>query len=120
MVNIVDLPQPPVGNKIFCAQDHGIYVLESGPATFRAMANTHQGNGSISVVDGVVTPGGQVQGRLLFNANPPILGMWMFDGGCHNGLVLVLEGSAVMSGLSPCVTITWMPAKTVKRQISEV
>src|SRR6185437_1806299 len=141
----VNLPKPPIGNKIFLAQDHGLYILEKGPALWRAMANTHMGNGSISVYDGlpdenglfskaaIVTKakfvdgqlisnseelipkkplelGGRIilDGRMIFNANPPILGMWMFDGYCENGLTLVLH-DAGSRGLSPCVTITWVP-----------
>jgi hypothetical protein len=133
------LPTPPIGNKIFCAQGAGIYILEEGPGTWRAMANTHQGTGSLSVYDGIPNKNGQFKqdipkavlrddgimelhcdfdGRQLFLANPGILGMWMFDAGVKYGLTFVIKGT--MGNVSPCVTITWMPQKQVKRVIEDV
>ena len=125
----IDLPKPPIGNKIFLAQQHGVYVLERGPCSWRAMANTHMGNGSITVYDGVPDERGLFpvnektldlirNGRPVFNANPPILGMWMFDGGMYHGLTLILPGGH-MAGVSPCVTITWAPLIIPQRQIVE-
>lgn len=127
----VDLPDPPIGNKIFLAERHGIYVLEKKACAFRALANTRQGNGSIFVYDGIPDENGHFapgtikhdiikNGRKVFNASPPILGMWMFDGGLHYGCTLVLEGSYANPGLAPCVTITWAPDKQVKRRIENV
>lgn len=129
--DISDLPDPPIGNKMWLAEKHGIYVLERGPATFRALANTRQGNGSIYVYDGIPDENGHFplgtqkhdlikNGRKVFNASPPILGMWMFDGGCYIGCTLVLEGSYANPGLSPCVSITWAKAKEMKRRIENV
>jgi hypothetical protein len=125
----VNLPKPPIGNKIFCAQGAGFYVLERKPATWRSCANTHQGTGSITVYDGIPDEDGHFHnepgvpeymknGRLVFNANPPILGMWMFDGGMYHGLTLGIEG--VMNNISPCLTITWMEATEQKRKIEQV
>lgn len=118
-VNHLDLPVPKIGNKIFCVENHGTYVFERDACTWRAMANTRTGNGTISMYDGVPEPNGSIHKlRKVFRAS--ILGMWMFDGGCDNGLTLVCEGSGVMTGGGPCVTVTWMPAKTVQRKIEVV
>lgn len=125
----VDLPRPPIGNKIFCAQSAGFYILEHGTCTWRALANTHQGTGSITVYDGIPDENGYFpkdtksvelmqNGRLIFNANPPILGMWMFDGGMYHGLTLAIEG--VLNNISPCCTITWMPELKQQRRIEQV
>lgn len=129
-VHQINLKQPPIGNKMFCAQQHAYYVLEKGPTTLRALANTHMGSGSIVIYDGVPDENGffpdnvqkhtlaDFEGRIVFNANPPVMGMWMFDGGLHYGCTLaLLPGTA---GVSPCVAITWMPAQPVKRTIVDV
>jgi len=119
-IHEINLPQPPIGNKIFCAQESGIYVLERGACTWRGMANTRIGNGSLSVYDGLPTPEGQLTGKLLFNSCPAILGMYMFDGGVHEALTLVLHESGGVNNLPPCVTITWAPDRQQKRKIEQV
>ena len=133
------LPTPPIGNKIFCAQGAGVYILEEGPGTWRAMANTNQGTGSVNMYDGIPDKNGNFKqnspkailnqetgiidlhcdfdGRQLFLA-PGILGMWMFDAGVKYGLTLVIKGT--MGNASPVVTVTWMPQKQVKRVIENV
>ena len=131
----VNLPDPTIGNKMWLAEKHGIYVLERGPCTLRSIANTRQGNGSIFVYDGVPDETGHFpsdvkkvlelakNGRKVFNASPPILGMWMFDGGLYHGCTLVLQGSnfdPANKGLPPCVAITWAAAKPMKRKIENV
>jgi hypothetical protein len=124
----VNLPNPPIGNKIICLQRPGRFVLEDGPCTWRAMANTHQGTGAVSVYNGVPDESGnfpeagkdleEFNGRQVFNANPAILGMWMFDGGMSHGLTLEVKG--VWNGVAPCLTITWMPEKKITRRIENV
>lgn len=121
MIHEITLTFPKMGSKIFCAQEHGVYILEHGPGAWRAMANTHMGNGSIAVYDGLPDQNGSMyKAKKLFSACPPILGMWMFDAGFDEALTLVLEGMSSNAGLSPCVSIAWVPFKEVKRNIKEV
>lgn len=125
----VDLPLPPIGNKIYYASQAGFYILEKGPCVWQAMANTHQGTGNIKVFNGVPNENGHFEnpvetidlvknGRLVFNANPPVLGMWMFAGGLDHGLTLEISG--VLNNISPSITITWMPKTELKRNIQKV
>lgn len=125
----IDLPQPPIGNKIYYASQAGFYILEKGPCVWQAMANTHQGTGCIKVFNGVPNAKGHFEnppdeivliknGRLVFNANPPILGMWMFAAGMDRGLTLEISG--VLNNISPSITITWMPKVLQQRNIQAV
>lgn len=125
----IDLPKPRIGNKISYFSQTGMYVLEKGPVTWRAMANTHQGTGNITVYDGVPNDKGHFpnepavvelikNGRIVFNANPPILGMWMFDGGLYHGLTIVIEGG--LANITPSITVTWAPDSAQKRNITNV
>lgn len=125
----IDLPKPKIGNKIFCIDRPGFFVFEKGPCTWQAMANTHQGTGCIKVWDGVPDESGFFghhansqelyrNGRMVFNANPPILGMWMFAGGLDFGFTI--EVSGVLNNIGPCLTVTWMPDAPVKRNIQAV
>jgi hypothetical protein len=121
-VHYIDLPQPPIGNKGFCMQEIGIYVLERGHCTWRGMANTRIGNGSLSVYDTLPNEDGRIpsDAKLLFNSCPAILGMYMFDIGCHHGLTLVLHSSGGPNNLSPCTTMTWMAERKTQRKIENV
>jgi hypothetical protein len=126
----INLPTPPIGNKILCVHKHGIYVLEKGPTIWRALANTHVGTGGVAVYDGVPDKNGffndvdideadpayaTSNGRLLFYANPSVMGMWMLDGGCLHGLTLITAGDC--EAVAPFVTITWLPQPVPKQRI---
>jgi hypothetical protein len=128
-VHYIKLPQPPIGNKIFCTTQQGVFVLEKGPTIWRALANTHVGTGSVNVYDGIPDENGHFpdanirmddpryatsNGRLLFHANPSVMGMWMLDGGCHHGLTVISSGE---SNVSAVLTITWLPYKKPERRI---
>jgi hypothetical protein len=136
----IDLAQPKAGNKIFCTQQHGIFILEKGPTIWRCMSNTHSGTGGIYIYDGVPLddpdkPGygffpddniqpndpryGTANGRCVFAAMPAVLGMWMEDAGLHHGLTLVMIGDN--PAVAPCISICWLPDKTAsaKRIIIE-
>jgi hypothetical protein len=135
----IDLPQPRAGNKIFCTQQHGVFILEKGPTIWRCMSNTHSGTGGIYIYDGVplddpTKPGygffpdddipendpryATANGRLVFAAMPAVLGMWMEDGGLQHGLTLVMVGEN--ASVAPCVSICWLPDKVpAKRMIVE-
>lgn len=119
----VKLPKPPIGNKIFYTHEVGMFLLERGPAVWRCMSNTHIGSGVITVVDGVPDDNGffpdqdvhftdveryaKANGKIIFQSNPAVMGMWMEDGFCWNGLTIILRGEhkAVM----PCVSVCWLP-----------
>lgn len=142
----VEIERPPAGNKIFCIQEHGIYILERGPVEWRGMCNTHMGSGTVSIHDGVPDERGffpdgtemyKIQevkdndgnvialkatashnGRTIFSAQPAVMGMWMFNAGLLHGLTLVMQGGT--QGVAPCVAITWGEAMVQKRNIVNV
>jgi hypothetical protein len=115
----LEIQQPKLGNKICCIEQHGTYVLERGACSLRGMANTRIGNGAISIYDCLPEEDGRIpsNAKLIFNACPPILGMYMFDGGCDLGLTVVLHGSGGMNNLPPCITFTWAAYREQKRRI---
>lgn len=114
----IELPQPPLGNKILCAHQYGIYVLETGPCIWRGLACTHAGTGSVDIYDGIADARGffpDGKGRLLYKATPSVMGMWMFDAGCHDGLTMIIGGD--ISPVSPFLSVTWLPHRPQERRI---
>jgi len=118
----IELPLPPIGNKIFCAQEIGMYILERGPCTIRSVINTRIGNGALSFYDAVPDESGHMpaNAKVVLTSSPPILGCNMLDGGLHNGLTMVLHASGGANNLSPCTTVTWFPDRKQKRHIDNV
>lgn len=121
-VHDVDLPLPPIGNKIFCAQEIGIYVLEKGACTVRSIVNTRIGNGALSFYDALPDSNGRLpdHAKLVFSSSPPILGCNMLDGGLHNGLTMILHGSGGPTNNPPCTTVTWFPERKQTKRIENV
>lgn len=114
----IELETPPIGNKILCAHQYGIYILEVGPCIWRGLACTHAGSGSVDIYDGVADARGffpEGQGRLLYKASPSVMGMWMLDAGCRHGLTMIVNGD--ISPVAPFVSITWLPYKPQERRI---
>lgn len=118
----IDLPLPPIGNKIFCAQEIGMYILEKGACTVRSIVNTRIGNGGLSFYDAVPDASGRLPdgAKLIFNSSPPILGCNMLDGGLHHGLTMILHSSGGANNLPPCTTVTWFPERKMQRKIEDV
>lgn len=137
----VNLPEPPIGNKIFLIRERGMYVLEQGPTLFRAMACTHAGSGGLAVYDGIPDKEGFFPDKkpvweLPENPTPEQLEEaekkarefeWAFNGrevyyahpACmgmwmlDGGLQhgLTIVSSGLHIGTSPVVSITWMKSK---------
>lgn len=129
-IHFLDLPKPPLGNKIFCLQEHGTYVLEQGPTCIRAIMCTHAGAGSVSILDGIPDKDGfcpeenlrpgmegyeRANGRLIWLASPSVMGMWMADGGCFHGVTIVVNGTNPVA--APTIVATWMPYTPPVRRI---
>lgn len=121
-VHNIDLPLPPIGNKIFCAQEVGMYVLERGACTIRSVVNTRIGNGALSFYDALPDDKGQLpfDAKLIFTSCPAILGCNMLDGGLHHGLTMVLHSSGGPTSCAPCTTVTWFPERKQARKIENV
>lgn len=121
-VHDVDLPLPPIGNKIFCAQEVGMYVLERQPCTLRSVVNTRVGNGALSFYDAVPGPDGRLpnDARLVYTSSPPILQCNMLDGGMYKGLTMVVHSSGGVTTVPPCTTVTWFPERKQTRKIENV
>jgi hypothetical protein len=118
-VNHINRPMPKMGNKIECIEDHGIYVLQDSPGTWRSLAVTRTGNGTISMYLGLPEPNGSTHKlRKVFRAS--VMGMWMFDAGFDEGLTLVCEGSGIMAGGGPCISVTWVEERKAQRKIEVV
>jgi hypothetical protein len=118
-VTYVNRPMPKMGNKIECIENHGTYVLEQGPGTWRSLAVTRTGNGTISMYLGLPEPNGSTHKlRKVFRAS--VMGMWMFDAGFDEGLTLVCEGSGIMAGGGPCISVTWVEERKAIRKIETV
>lgn len=125
-VEQVTLSYPTIGSKCWLLQKKGIYVLERGPGVLRGIACTHAGSGTLSVIDGLPDEHGffheqeelaatqgfspetsEFNGRVLFHANPAVMGMWMLDGGFKYGLTLIAEGGTEAAAV--IATFTWLP-----------
>lgn len=113
-----------------CINEHGIYILEKGPAILQGIMCTHAGAGSFAIYDGIpgenghfpdehIRPGEKgyetANGRLLYIASPAIMGMWMAGGGAQHGLTLI--STAQTQSSAPFVITTWMPFIPVQRRI---
>lgn len=61
----LSIAKPPIGNKCFLVKERGMFVLESGPGSIRAMACTHAGSGGIVIYDGIPDKNG------MFEDHPP-------------------------------------------------
>jgi hypothetical protein len=59
---LIQVPEPTIGNKVVLIKDRGIFVLETGPSSLRAMACTHAGSGGVVIYDGVPDEQGQFEG----------------------------------------------------------
>jgi hypothetical protein len=130
------VPDPPIGNKVVCLRERGIFVLERGPAIWRGMCCTHAGSGGVIVVDGVpdaegffpeppkvistdITDPAELQkamseawgynGREIYYAHPACMGMWMLDAGVMHGLTIISFGEVAQS--APVITATWARKK---------
>lgn len=119
----VNLPAPKLGGKVWHFNAPGIYLLEEGPGTFRTMACTHGGSGTIAIIDGVPNEDGNFEttgkrgigaddsfnGRVFYRAHPVAMGSWMLDGGFYYGLTLIVHSSV---SVAPMGTVVWMPYKS--------
>ena len=117
----VNLPAPKLGGKVWHFNAPGIYLLEQGAGTFRTMACTHGGSGTITIIDGVPNEDGNFEdddrrrsedsfnGRVFYRAHPVAMGSWMLDAGFYYGLTLLIHCS---SSVAPMGTVVWMPCKS--------
>lgn len=102
----VELPNPPMGGKIWLLETKGLFVLERGSGTLRTIACTHAGSGALMAYDGVPGESGFFDepppitdpaywifnGRPIYRANPVVMGSWMCDGGFTHGLTVCASG----------------------------
>jgi hypothetical protein len=114
---------PPMGGKIWCLKEKGVFVLEEGPTVFRTLAVTHVGSGGLTFYDGVPDEQGRFPGYDPDDADSngteihvhpgTVLGSWMLDGGCWHGLTVRATGGT--EGVSSVGSIVWLPVKTRAR-----
>jgi hypothetical protein len=114
--DLSDMPAPPQGGKNWLIEEKGIFILERGAGTLRTIACTHAGSGTIVAYDGVPDEDGEfpegnkkaigANGRLIYKANPPVMGSWMMDAGFVNGLTIESVGG--QRATSTIMTVVWV------------
>lgn len=112
LVDLSDLPTPPIGGKAFLIQEKGLFLFQRGPGTLRTLAITHAGSGSIVAYDGLPDEDGVFQdddkkARAIYKANPVVMGSWMLDAGFINGLTISVKGG--IDAAPAFATIVWYP-----------
>lgn len=128
IIDLTGMPVPPIGGKVYLIQTKGLFIFERGPGTFRTLACTHAGSGGFIGYDGVPDengifpdegmepshPGyGQANGRVIYKANPAVMGSWMCDAGFYHGFAIRASGghrNAPAFG-----TVVWMPFRQRSR-----
>lgn len=135
-VQRIELPDPKIGSKGYLINRKGRFLFEDEPSVLRTLACTGAGAGGFTVYDGIPNQHGFFpqseqdaylangrwkydkrwseeddlrNGRIIFKANPAILGSWMFDVQAHHGLNVFAEGGNE-SALT-FATVSWMRAK---------
>ena len=116
-VDVTGLAMPPLGGKCWLLEGKGQFLLERGPGTLRTIACTHAGSGTMLLFDGVPgedglfpqeqEPGPNADGRLLYKANPAVMGSWMLDAGFQHGLTVRATGG--QPGTPAIASIVWVP-----------
>ncbi len=112
--DVTGLAMPPLGAKCHLIDRKGVFVFERGGGTLRTIACTHAGSGTFVALDVLVDDNGKFIGpsRVLYKANPVVMGSWMLDAGFVNGLVLQNFGGP--GGISALASIVWLPVKQKK------
>lgn len=121
----IDLPMPQIGNKGWLLERKGLFVLERGPCTLRAINTPHAGSSTgaaIEVLDGVPDEAGYFapvpnqhpllpNGRRIVNHYPIPMGCWMYDIGLIHGLSVLHWGGE--ESISTSTTLAWYPFKSL-------
>jgi len=120
-IDLTAMPMPALGGKVWVLDRKGQFVLEKGPGTFRTTACTHAGSGNLLILDGVPEENGEFRwdliekpnyfgnGKLLFKANPVVMGSWMLDAGFNHGLTVRHLGGQF--GTPAMASLVWVPYK---------
>lgn len=118
-VDVTGLAMPPLGGKCWLLEAKGQFLLERTAGTLRTIACTHAGSGTLLLYDGIPDDAGlfpdegkdipNANGRLLFKANPAVMGSWMLDAGFQHGLTVRATGG--QPGTPALASIVWVPFK---------
>jgi hypothetical protein len=115
---------PLIGSKCWLLHAKGIFILERGPGALRSICCTHAGAGGIKIYDGIPDENGffpdeamqpddpnyhNRNGRLIYQANPSVMGAWMLDAGVQYGITIEAAGDQPSS--NTFATITWLKHK---------
>lgn len=111
-LDLTAIPMPKLGGKCWLLDAKGQFVLERGAGTLRTIACTGAGSGTLVAIDGVPDENGEIplehgSWRLLFKANPVVMGSWMLDAGFNNGLTLRNTGGQAAN--SCMASVVWVP-----------
>lgn len=120
IIDLRDMPMPPIGGKCFLLDRKGIFIFEGGPGTLRTIACTHAGSGSLIAYDGIPDENGDFPevsesdpgydtrvGRPIYKANPTVMGSWMLDGGFYHGLTIKATGGH--DRVLAMASVVWLP-----------
>ena len=144
----LNLPRPPIGNKVLLIKERGMFVLERGPAALMCLAVTHAGSGGIVAYDGVPDKHGQFptpteelfqvdlysdetarrqalidwesqkNGREIYYAMPAVLQCWSLQAGCAHGITILSSGELTCT--PPVLTVVWMAFEAPQVQLARL
>lgn len=115
-VDLTAIPMPLLGGKAWVLDRKGQFVLEKGPGTLRTIACTAAGSGTLLAFDGVPGENGEMPAdgwRLIYKANPPVMGSWMLDGGFSKGLTVRHYGG--QESTPTIATLVWVPYRAKQK-----